>query len=135
MKQQFSDLTLSKMSSLIGYRWLLPACLAVFLIIVSFNNYLLFHVLVELFTIIVAILFTVVVWQTYSFSRNHYLLYLGCGYLWIAALDMVHTLVYKGMTIYPIVDANPATQLWISARYFEALLLLSLPYWLSHFTH
>lgn len=115
-------------TSLTGRQWMVPVVLAIFLIIVSFHNYLLFHTLAEFFAIIIAILAAVVIWQTYAFSQNHYLMYLGCGYFWIAALDMVHTLTYKGMSVYPVAGANEATQFWISARYFEALLLLSAPY-------
>ncbi len=113
------------------YRLILVIFVAVFLIFVSFQNFLLFHVLVEFFAVFIAILLAVVVWQTYSFSRNDFLMYLGCGYTWIAALDFTHTLVYKGMSIYPVEIANPATQFWISARYFEAVLLLTAPLFLS----
>lgn len=108
-----------------------PGALAIFLTIVSFQNYLLFHTLAEMFAIMVAILATVVIWQTYSFSRNHYLMYLGCGYFWIACLDLVHTLLYKGMNIIPFAEAQSAVQFWISTRYFEAFLLLSAPLFLT----
>ncbi len=108
-----------------GHRWLFSFSLVLFLIAVSYQNYLLFHTLAELFAIGVAVLAAVVVWQTYPFSRNHYLMYLGCGYVWISALDLMHALLYKGMHILAVFDANPATQLWIAARYCEALLLLS----------
>jgi PAS domain S-box-containing protein len=107
--------------------WLLPTGLSIFLVLVSFKNYLLFHTIAELFAIVIAILLYVVAWQTYSFSRNSFLMYLGCGYFWIALLDCAHTLVYKGMVIFPISIANPATQFWIASRYSEALLLVTAP--------
>lgn len=111
--------------------WLPPIGLTVFLISVSFYNYLLFHTLAELFAIVVAILLSVVAWQTYPFSRNSFLMYLGCGYFWIGALDGIHALVYKGMSVFPITVANPATQFWIATRYSEALLLLTAPFFLK----
>ncbi len=113
------------------YRSVLAMFVAVSLVFISFQNFLLFHVLVEFFAVFIATLLAVVVWQTYLFSRNDFLMYLGCGYIWIAALDFIHTLVYKGMSIYPIEIANPATQFWISARYTEAVLLLTAPLFLS----
>jgi len=100
---------------------------AVFLLVVSHYNYLLFHSLAELFAVIVAALACVVAWHSYPFSRNAFLMYLGCGYFWIGVLDGVHTLVYKGMGVFPITAANPATQFWIATRFCEALLLFTAP--------
>lgn len=114
-------------SLLLGWPWAFLLAPVALLIAVSFQNYLLFHTLVELFTVVIAVLLCVVAWQTYRFSHNHFLMYLACGYFWIGSLDLVHTLIYKGMNIFPVVVANPATQFWIATRYFEALLLLSAP--------
>lgn len=108
-----------------GWQFLLLTTLL--LVSLSFYHYLLFHTLVELFAIMVGVLLCVIAWQTSRFSANPFLLYLAGGYFWIAMLDLVHTLVYKGMGVLPITEANPATQLWIAARYSEALLLLSAP--------
>jgi len=131
MDNPAADIRPVNVCSLLGYRWLLPSALAIFLIAISFQNYLLFHILAEIFTIIVAILAAVVIWHTYPFSSNHYLMYLGGGYLWVALLDVAHTLTYKGMTIFPIVSANISTQFWVSARCFEAFLLVSAPLFLT----
>ena len=111
--------------------WLVPIGLAAFLVFVSFHNYLLFHTTAEFFAIVIGVLLFVVAWQTYPFSRNTFLMYLGCGYFWIGVLDGVHTLVYKGMNVFPITIANPATQFWIATRYSEALLLLTAPLFLD----
>ena len=110
---------------------LTPLLLAVLLILFSQVSFLLFHVLAEFFAIVVAILTTVVAWQMYTFTRNHFLMYLGCGYFWIAALDMLHTLSYKGMSILPPATTDLATQFWVGTRYIEALLLLTAPWFLS----
>lgn len=106
--------------------------LSLVLFFISRYSYLLFHSLVELFSIIVAVMMFVVAWNTYNFSRNHFLMYLGCGYLWIALLALLHTLMYKGMNVFPeAIGANPATQFWIAERYLEALLLVSAPVFLT----
>jgi PAS domain S-box-containing protein len=106
--------------------------LSVALVVISHYSYLLFHSLVELFSIIVAIIMCVVAWHTYSFSRNHFLMYLGCGYFWIAQLDLLHTLIYKGMTVFPaVIGGNTGTQFWIAGRYLEAFLLITSPFFLS----
>ena len=107
--------------------WLPPLLMVLFLGYLSGRNFLLFHTLAELFSIAVGVLAAVVAWHTYPFSRNHLLMFLGAGYFWIGMLDLIHTLSFKGMGIYPFDEANPATQFWIAARYFEALLLLAAP--------
>ncbi|MCF6218349.1 MAG: PAS domain S-box protein [Gammaproteobacteria bacterium] len=111
---------------------ILPLLLSLFLIIISQYNFLLFHTLIEFFAITVAVLMMVVAWQVYSFTRNHFLMYLGCGYLSVAALDMIHTLAYQGLPIFSLSGANLSTQLWIGTRYLESLLLLTAPWFLTH---
>ena len=111
--------------------WPVLVVLAAALIAVSYHNYLLFHTLAEAFAIVTAVLMFVVAWQTYPFSRNNFLMYLACGYIWIGMLDLAHTLTYKGMNILPADGANTATQFWIATRYLEALLLVSAPLFLD----
>ena len=115
-----------------SWMWLTPIILATIVISSSFHSFLLFHTLAEFFSITVAILMCVVAWHTHPFTRNNFLMYLGCGYFWVAVLDMVHTISYKGMGII-ISDsgANLSSQLWIGTRYLEAFLLLTSPLFLT----
>ncbi|BAZ95258.1 multisensor diguanylate cyclase/phophodiesterase [Thiohalobacter thiocyanaticus] len=111
-----------------GWRgWVVPLGLSLLLVLISQTNFVLFHTLAELFAIMVAIILSVVAWHTYSFSRNHYLMYLGVGYFWIAILDLLHTLSFPGVSVIPAPDAGMTIEFWIVTRYFEALLLLSGP--------
>ncbi|QKQ25573.1 MASE3 domain-containing protein [Candidatus Reidiella endopervernicosa] len=114
-------------NSVAGRGWLVPIAIAALLYAISLHNYLLFHTLAELFPIMVAVIMAVVVWHTYEFSRNHFLMYLGCGYFWIAMLDLAHALYYKGMGFQAIDSANLSIQLWVITRFFEACLLISAP--------
>lgn len=111
--------------------WLAPCVLSFLLVIISFNNYLLFHTLAEFFSITVGILMFVIALYTHAFSREHFLMYLGIGYFWVAMMDMVHTLLYKGMAISSNDVADHFIQFWIANRYVEAFLLLSAPFFLS----
>lgn len=100
------------------------------LILLSFQNYLAFHVIAEFFTVGVAILMFVVIWHTYDFSKNHFLMLLGVGYLWIGLLDATHTMLYYGMPT-ALDKGNFTSQFWIATRFFESLLLLISPFYIQ----
>ncbi|MDR9436205.1 MAG: EAL domain-containing protein [Thiohalophilus sp.] len=112
--------------------WLVPVLLIAVLVIVSRYNFLLFHTLAELFAVMVAIVLAMVAWYTYGFSRNHFLMYLGIGYLWIGVLDLMHTLSYTGMGVLALEGGNASIQFWIVTRYLEAILLLTAPLFFSY---
>ncbi|MBD3307044.1 PAS domain-containing protein [candidate division KSB3 bacterium] len=88
-------------------------------------NFLLFHVLAETASVIIAVGVFMIAWNSRRFLENTYLLFLGIAYLFIGGLDFVHTLAYKGMNLFEGYDANLPTQLWIAARYLESLSLLA----------
>jgi len=95
-----------------------------FLFIVSRYNYLIFHTLAEFFSIIIAWGIFIIVWNTKETVKNDPLVFIGIAYLFIGGLDLFHTLSYKGMGVLgPEQGANPATQLWIIARYMESITL------------
>jgi len=111
--------------------WLPPVILTLFMIWAAQINLLLFHTLAELVAIFIALMSAVVCWHMYRFSRNDFLLYLGSAYFWIAILDLMHTLAYKGMPTFGFETSNPAIQLWIVTRYLEAIALLSAPLFIN----
>lgn len=97
------------------------------LIIISLSSlysYLLFHTFAELYSIIIGATVFIVAFQLRDKIEQGYLSLLGISYLFIALIDLLHTLAYKGMNIFKGFDANLPTQLWISARYLESLSFL-----------
>ncbi|MGC9523143.1 MAG: MASE3 domain-containing protein [Anaerolineae bacterium] len=100
------------------------AAILVALVWVSQVNYLLFHGLAEGFSIAVAVAAFSVMWNARRYLTNNYLLLVGIAYAFVAGLDLLHTLAYAGMGIFPHPGSNLATQLWISARYMQAITLL-----------
>ncbi|MCF8062220.1 MAG: PAS domain S-box protein [Deltaproteobacteria bacterium] len=108
--------------------WIAASALVAFaLYAASLYNYLLFHLLSEVFAIIIACGIFMVAWNCRHYMGNQYLLFLGIAYLFIGSLDLVHTFTYKGMNLMPGYSANAPTQLWIAARYMESLTLLAAP--------
>jgi signal transduction histidine kinase len=97
------------------------------LYLTSFYDYLLFHSLVEIFSILIAFGIFAIAWNSRQFMDNSYFLFLGIAYLFVGGLDLLHTLAYKGMGVFPGYQTNLPTQLWICARYMESVSLLIAP--------
>jgi PAS domain S-box-containing protein len=101
--------------------------LALAFYLTSLYSYLLIHSLIEIATVAVAFTIFILIWNTRSYLENNYLKILGIGYAFIALIDLLHTLAYKGMNIFPGYGANLPTQLWIAARYLQAVTLIIAP--------
>ncbi len=101
--------------------------LLVALYLTSRANYVLFHTLAETFTVVVALSIFTVTYNARRFLQNNYLLVLGIAYLFVASVDVLHALAYKGMGVFPGDDANMPTQLWLVARGVQTLALLGAP--------
>lgn len=71
---------------LLGFLALLglyPACL---------YSYLLFHSLVEIFSIVIAGGVFMIAWNARRYMENSYLLFVGIADLFVGGLDLLHTL-------------------------------------------
>ena len=90
-------------------------------------SYLFFHALAEIFSIVIAFTSMVVATTSARYARNHFVVFVSVAVGWCAGIDLVHTLVFKGMHLLPGDSANPATQLWLVARYMQAVALLFSP--------
>ena len=97
----------------------------------SLYSYLLFHSLVEIFSVLVAFVIFVLAWNTRQVLDNHYLLFIGIASLFAGALDLAHLLAYQGLGVFPGYGANLATQLWIAFRYLFSLSFLFAPFFIK----
>ena len=95
------------------------------LYVLSLQNYLLFHNIIEIFSICVAFGVFIIVWNARFFLNNNYILFIGIAYLFVAAIDLLHTLAFKGMGIFLGYDENLTIQLWLSARYLQSISFFS----------
>ncbi len=94
------------------------------LYLTSLYNYLLFHSLAEIFSIVIAFSIFVLAWNCRNIIENNYLIFLGIAYLFVGFIDIIHTLAYTGMGVILGYGTNLPTQLWITARFLESLSLL-----------
>lgn len=112
------------------FRLALAAAACAGLGILASYNYLLFHVLAEFFSIGIGIAVTTITWNSRHYLQNGYLLLLGFASVFVAVIDLLHTVAYKGMGVFPGNDANLATQLWVAARIVQSLAVVFAPLFL-----
>jgi signal transduction histidine kinase len=101
------------------------------LYVTSLFHYLLFHSLVEMFTIVVAAGIFMIAWNARRYLNNNYLLFVGIAAVFIAFLDVLHTLAYQGMGVFTDRTANTATQIWVAMQYLQGLTLLIAPFFIG----
>ena len=102
---------------------LLAALFLFGLYLTSRYNYLLFHSIAELFSIVIAFSIFMFAWNSRQYIDNFFFIFLGIAYLFVGGLDALHTLSYEGMPIFTDYDYY-ANQLWVAARYMESMSLL-----------
>ena len=107
--------------------FILGIVIFIILYVLSTYNYLLFHSIAEVFSILVAFVIFVITWNSRKIVSNSYLVLIGTAYLFVGIIDLIHTLAYKGMGIFGQNGGNLATQLWIVSRYIESFSLLLAP--------
>ena len=101
------------------------------LLLISKDSYLLFHSIIELFSIIVAGSIFMIVWNARSYLDNDYFLFIGIAYFFTGIIDLLHTLAYHGMGVFAATGSNLATQLWVAGRYLQSITLLIAPLFCS----
>ena len=94
-------------------------------------NYLLFHGLAEVFSIVVAFAIFIFFWNARRFLDNNYYLYIGIAFAFVGGIDLLHTLAYPGMGVFAESDTDLGAQLWITARFLEAGAFLVAPFLLK----
>lgn len=94
------------------------------LIYVAITNFLLFHILVELFSIIIGFGTFFFLWTARNTIEDDFYHIIGISAFFISFIDLIHSLTYKGMNILTEFDVNLPTQLWIAARGMQALAFL-----------
>ncbi len=110
---------------------LVGALVFALLFVMSRYDYLLFHSIAEIFSSVIAMTIFIIAWHTRRHLDNDFLLFLGIAFLFIGAIDLLHMLAYKGMGVFDGYDTDLPTQLWIAARYMQALSLLLAPLFLT----
>ena len=91
---------------------------------VSTKNYLLFHTFSEFFTIIVSFAIVVIVYNNYKNLSDSFIPIIGIAYAFAGVFDLLHTLAYEGMGVFPDAGSGLGPQMWIIARFLDSFGML-----------
>jgi PAS domain S-box-containing protein len=92
-------------------------------------TYLVFHTIVELFSVIVLLSIFGVGWYTFDQSKNHHALFLSAACLAIGLIDIMHILSFPGMPFFITPSsANKGILFWICARLTSGVAFLASAY-------
>ena len=121
---------MTKSNRWIQFIWIALSAGAVLsgLLVISEDSYLLFHSLIEIFSIIVAGSIFMITWNARSYLDNNYFLFIGIAYFFVEIIDLLHTLAYHGMGVFADTGSNLATQLWVAGRYMQSITILLAPF-------
>jgi hypothetical protein len=114
---------------------LVLALALVLLALLGLRGQALFHTVAEALAVAIAGAAFAHTWRAYPSTRDDFLMFLAIVLFWSGALDLVHLLLYKGVTRLDIGEADPATQLWIGTRYLQAAGFLAAPCFLRRSLH
>ncbi len=110
--------------------WLPPVLLSAVSLAFITINYLAFHTVAELISIVIAFTALIVAVTSRKFTRNNHIIFISILFGWCAAVDLFHTLNYRGMSLWIQDNGNAGIQFWIVARSMQALGLLIAPVFL-----
>ncbi|MEG6584121.1 sensor domain-containing diguanylate cyclase [Dendrosporobacter sp. 1207_IL3150] len=98
---------------------------------ISSLNYLLYHTLAELFTIIISCSIALIVINTRKILDNGFFLFLGISFAFSGMFDLLHILAYQGMGVFPQYGTNLAPQMWLIARFIDSIALMAAGFFLN----
>ena len=104
------------------------------LYIISLKNYLLFHILVVFFSVLISYVVFLIIWRSKGFISNKYLILIGVAYFFIGSYDFLQVLSFPELGMFPGFGLNLSTQFWTIGRYLESTSLFIAPLFLIKHT-
>lgn len=95
----------------------------IILLIVCHYNYLLFHLLAEMFSIIIGTSLFLVMWNAKKYVNNKSIILISIAYAFIGIIDLMHTITYDQMKVVSGFSFY-GNHFWVASRYFEGISLL-----------
>ena len=121
--------TKSNVDQFINFRaMLVPAFVILLTTVAAKFGLVSFHTASMRLAVMIAIIMFAFVWATRKYRHNDFLFFLVCGYFWVGILNLTHVFVSERIGFITEANENISLQLWISARYIEALMFLLAPF-------
>lgn len=116
------------------WRIFIPPLLISIICVVAgyFTNFLIFHTIAELFSVFIGFTAFTVSITSSQFTKNQFIVFISIAAGWCGCLDVAHILAYKGMNLLPHGGGNESSQLWISARFLQAVSFVIAPWFFRH---
>ncbi|KTD44321.1 MASE3 domain-containing protein [Legionella parisiensis] len=110
----------------------IPLILSLICILAEYKtNLLVFHTLTEFFSVVIGLTAMIVAATTTHFTKNQFVIFISLAAGWWSFIDIAHILAYK-KNLLPHGGGDLSTQLWISARFFQAGVFLFSIYFFRH---
>ncbi|MFQ3574564.1 MAG: MASE3 domain-containing protein, partial [Thermodesulfovibrionales bacterium] len=93
----------------------------VFIYALYYLDFLVFHIVIETYTVFIAFALALFIWNTRQYHSNNFFLILGLAFVYIGIVDFIHTFAYEGMGFKNLSNSNRASQLWIFNRYVQSV--------------
>ncbi len=93
-------------------------------IFIGLKQYLFFHTFVELFSVIISFMISVIAANTYEINKGNKLIFLGMAFGFVGFFDILHLLTSEGIRLFDYETHNITTQLWVTARYIQSISFL-----------
>lgn len=117
-------------------RWLISAaCLSVialFLLLLADNYFLIFHFLIELFTILTCLMLVTLSLVTLKRHNHGFVNLIGLSLLPVAFLLLLHAITYPGMNLVLSATPDMPAQFWIAANLVHSLGFLLAVIFMQH---
>jgi PAS domain S-box-containing protein len=91
---------------------------------IGFKNYILFHSITELSSVIIGFSIYIITKNTHKVSQNNYFIFLGICFLLVSGFDFMHYISYDGMNIIHVASRDMTIQLRLVARFIQTSSLI-----------
>ncbi|MDI1302318.1 MAG: MASE3 domain-containing protein [bacterium] len=112
-----------------------PLALIGLTLLAGAGHFPLFHTLAELLSTSIAMTAFLIAATTRLLTRSQFVVWIVIGLGWSSLLDFGHFLILQEMTLTPAESTNLAAQLWLVARFMQAMAFISAPLLLRYRVH
>lgn len=100
--------------------------------VTSLYSDILFHVIVEIFILVMCFSIFIVAWNTRNYTDNSYFTFLGIVYLFVGVVELFHGLTNDGLAFFNGYSSDLNLQLWIAARYLQSISFIIAIFFIYH---